>query len=483
MKTPHYTFRIAKAFAIFSVALMFQCSDHSLEITTTDPETSISMSSTGYVISPASCAECDYVVPSSTGTVVVDGITLGLHPGSVICLSALNNYVSIAFRNLNGSGAAPIIITNCGGVATVNATGKPYTIKVENSKHFRIKGGTGNNYGIKLSGGHMGLTLEKLSTVFEVNNIEVSHVGFAGIMAKTDPTCDDATIRGNFVMKNIIFHDNYIHDTGGEGMYIGNSFYETGMNLSCGFRLPHIIDGLKIYNNRIERAGWDAIQVGCAVTGAHVYRNRIEDYGYLNVTYQNNGIQFSQGSKGICYRNYINRGPGMGINVVGYGDSFIHDNVILNAGSFGIFCDERNTRNLPGFRIVNNTIINPAQDGIRMYNEYVPGVIFNNIIVNPGSFSKYIYPRTGNDAYVYKINKYIPVELSHNIFTMDLDFLKFKNPENNFRLCAGSPARDAGRDVSSFEILYDYYGLVRLRGNAFDIGASEYDEMSLPPLH
>jgi hypothetical protein len=475
MNKPHYTLGVARAIALSLFVSLFQCTEESLDPATGFTATTLSATSAGYTVSPASCAECTYVVPSSTGTVVVDGLTLNLQAGSVICLSALNKYVNITFRNLVGTGANPIIITNCAGVATVNATGKPYTIKVESSKHFRIKGGAGTSYGIKLSGGHMGLTLEKLSTLFEVNNVEIGNVGFAGIMAKTDPTCDDATNRGNFVMQNVFIHDNYIHDTGGEGLYIGNSFYETGMNLSCGYRLPHTIDGLKIYNNRIERAGWDGIQVGCAVTGAHVYRNRVEDYGYLNVAYQNNGIQFSQGTKGICYRNFISRGPGIGINVVGYGDSFIHDNVIVSAGTFGIFCDERTTRDLPGFRIVNNTIIDPSQDGIRMYNEYVPGIIFNNIIVNPGNFSRYVYPRTGNDAYVYKINRYIPIELSNNIFTMQLATVGFRDPlTGNFRLAEFSPARDAGKDVSSFDILYDYYGLGRMRGAAYDIGASEY---------
>jgi hypothetical protein len=190
---------------------------------------------------------------------------------------------------------------------------------------------------------------------------------------------------------------------------------------------------------------------------------------------QNNGIQFSQGSKGICYRNYIKSGPGMGINVVGHGDSFLYDNIIINTGSFGIFCDERNSRDLPGYRIINNTIINPGSDGIRMYNEYVPAVIYNNIIANPGSYSTYVYPRTANDAYVYKINKYIPVEMASNIFTVDMNELAFKDPLNfNYRLKDISKARDTGMDVSAFEMQFDHYGLSRLRGAAYDIGACEY---------
>jgi hypothetical protein len=474
MNKPHYTFGFTKAAALLLLAVsLIQCNDSELRLT---PEVKdVTISAQSVVVSPSSCSECTYVVPSYSGTQVVDGIALNLQPGSVICLSALNNYVNILFRNLQGTGENPITITNCGGTAYVNATGKPYTIKTENSKYFRIKGGTGSTYGIVLTGGHMGLTLEKLSTNFEVNNIEVHHVGFAGIMAKTDPTCDDITNRGFFVMRNVMLHDNYVHDTGGEAFYIGNSFYESGMTLSCGVRLPHTIDGLRIYNNRIDRSGWEAIQVGCAVTGAHVFKNRIENYGYANETYQNNGIQFSQGTKAICYRNYVKDGPGMGINVVGYGDAQLHDNIIINASSYGIFCDERTTRDLPGFHIINNTIINPGLDGIRMYNEYVPGVIYNNIIVNPGNYTKYVYPRTSADAYIYKINKSIPVSVANNYLTTDIESVFFRDIATfNFRLKDVSPARDAGLDVGSYAITLDHYGLTRLRGAAYDIGACEY---------
>jgi hypothetical protein len=425
--------------------------------------------------SPADCSTCTYVVPSNTNTQVVDGLKLGLKPGSVICLSAANKYGNITFRNIVGTATAPIIITNCGGTAIMTATGRPYNMKTEYSRYFKITGGSGTTYGIKLNGGHMSLTLEKLSTNFEVNNVEAYNSGFAGIMAKTDPTCDDATIRGNFVMRNVSIHDNYVHDTGGEGLYVGNSFYEKGLITECGYRLPHIIDGLKIYNNKVKNPGWEAIQVGCALYGAYVYNNTIENYGMQNEPAQNNGIQFSEGSKGICYGNLINKGPGIGINVVGYGDTFIHDNVILNSGNFGIFCDERlRYEGLAGFRIINNTIINPKTDGIRTYGDQVPNIIVNNIIVNPGNYTTYVYPRTCNDAYAYKLNKTMTVQMSNNIVTRDINSVKFVNAiALNYRLATTSPALNKGKDIQSFNIPKDYYKQTRLKGTAYDIGASE----------
>jgi hypothetical protein len=454
--------------------LFFKCADEDKLIAVEEPFVDQTISATA-VTSPASCSECTYVVPSSSVTQSIDGLKLGLKPGAVICLSATNKYKNIVFRNLVGTAENPITITNCGGTATLTATGLPYTMKTERSKFIKVSGGSGTTYGIKLTGGHVGLTLEGLTTNVEVNNIEVYGVGFAGIMAKTDPTCDNATIRGNFVMKDVNIHDNYVHDTKGEGLYVGHSFYEKGKTLSCGLRLPHTMDGVKIYNNKVVRPGWDGIQVGCAVTGAYVYNNTIENYGYMNVTNQQTGIQFSEGTKGIAYNNMINAGTGTGINVVGYGDSFLHDNIIINAGTFGIFCDERTQKTLAGFKVVNNTIISPKKDGIRMYNEYVPGVVYNNIIVNPGSYATYTYPRTGNDAYVYKLNKYLPLTVANNLFTRDINYPKFAAPSSkNYKLTGTSPALNKGKDIKSYSIINDYYKTARLKGAAYDIGASEY---------
>jgi hypothetical protein len=455
---------------LFAILAFAQCSEDTL-IAPEVPFEDVTISAT----STASDCGCTYVVPSSAYTQLIDGAKLAFKPGAVICLLSTNSYKNILFRNLHGTADLPIVIKNCGGTATLNASGLPYTMKTEKSSFIRINGGTGTTYGIKLTGGHVGLTLEGLTTNVEVNNIEVYSVGFAGIMAKTDPTCDDATIRGNFLMRNTFLHDNYVHDTKGEGFYVGHSFYEKGKTLACGVRLPHLMDGVKIYNNRVVRAGWDAIQVGCALSGAYVYNNTIENYGYLNEMNQQTGIQFSEGTKGFAYGNYIKAGTGIAINVVGYGDSFVHDNIIVNAGQFGIFCDERTQRSLPGFKIVNNTIINPKLDGIRMYNEYVPGVVYNNIIVNPGSYTSYVYPRTGNDAYVYKITRTIPLTVANNLFTRDINYPKFVGATAyNYRLTSTSPALNKGKNIGTYNIATDYYKVTRLKGTAYDIGASEY---------
>ena len=59
-----------------------------------------------------------------------------------------------------------------------------------------------------------------LSTNFEVDHIEIANTGFAGIISKTDPVCNLSKNRGNFTQYQSVFHDNYIHNTSGEGMYM-----------------------------------------------------------------------------------------------------------------------------------------------------------------------------------------------------------------------------------------------------------------------
>lgn len=420
------------------------------------------------------CSSCTYVVPATA--TIVDGTTLKFAPGSVICLNAAVKYGSLTFRNIIGTAANPITIKNCGGVAVVDGTGKGHAIRTENSKYFRITGGSETPYGIKLTGGNMGLILERFSTDFEIDRLEVYSVGFAGIMAKTEPTCDDATVRGNFTMRNVSFHHNYVHDTGGEGFYIGHSFYVQGKTLSCGVRYPHDIENLKIFNNTVRNSGWEAIQVGSAPKGSMVFNNKIENYGVANETYQNNGVQFGGGAPGTFFANYINGGKGAGLMIVGNAENFVHDNVFVNCGTMAIFVDEREARGT-GFKIINNTIVNPGTDGIRLYSEYVPNVVKNNIIVNPGNFTFYTYPRTSADSYMYLLNKAVPLEAGNNLFTTDIASAKFVNASlYNYRLAAGSPAIDKGADIAAYKITTDFSKMPRLKGTGYDIGACEFQQ-------
>jgi hypothetical protein len=460
MINPFKPFRSAALFVL--LAVFSQCTDEVIE-PSKRTEDDLTVSATN-IASPIDCSSCTYVVP--LGKYTVDGLAIGIKPGDVICLNAALNYHYLAFKNINGESGNDITIINCGGTVVMHTPDKPYVIKIYNSKNFRFSGGNvSKTYGIKLSGASgNGLVLGPFATNFKVNNVEIHDVGFAGIMAKTDPTCDDATTRGNFTMRNVYINSNYIHDTHGEGMYIGHSSYGGVNNATCGLRLPHLIENIRVYKNLVRRSGWDAIQVSCASKDAFIYQNTIEDFSTANKDAQRSGICIGGGTGGVCYANLINKGNGPGMSVFGLANNLIHDNIIISPSTSGIFCDER-TEPGPGYRFIHNTIINPGTEGLRLYAELVPdNVLANNIIVNPGT----------PGAYVVKY-KAAPLQLLNNHFTANISDVKFVNPGAlNYRLSSLSPLIDKGYDVTSYNILTDFYGAARRKGITYDIGAAEY---------
>lgn len=434
--------------------------------------------------SPASafdCKRCKYVIKEGDET--IDGKALNIQPGDFICLSAsVKHATHLRFINIVGQLAQPIIITNCDGpVEHQVAASELFNLKFERSQYFGVKGfGNRGEQPLKFSGATLGLSMDNLSTDFEIENVEVYNVGFAGIMAKTDPSCDSTTIRGNFTLRNASFHDNFVHNIGGEGFYIGNSFYANGVNLLCGVRFPHELENIKIYGNHVTNTGRESIQLGCAVRGAEIYNNLAENYGTAGLSGQTNGIQVGEGTGGLCFNNTVISGEGTGIIVLGWGDNLIFNNLIVDAKGYGIFCDKRVTPG-DGFKFINNTIINPQQDGIRIYANgdslrSLRNVVVNNLIVSPGTYNSYSSPRSYKDSYVYLKDTSVHALQANNVFSQHIENVHFIDPENmNFYLKKNSKAVNAGRDVSCFGIYFDYCYNRRPLGSSVDAGAFEYD--------
>jgi hypothetical protein len=395
----------------------------------------------------------------------VDGTNLPA--GTVIYIPA-GTRSSLLLKNIKGTAASPIIIVNKGGKVTLSTSvTASYALKTQNCQYFKIlgNGAAGVKYGIDVNGGNIGMTMDDLSSDFEISNVEVRNSGFAGIMGKTDPTCDVATQRGHFTMQNIFLHDNYVHKTGGEGFYIGNSFYADGRSLSCGTVLPHDVINVKIYNNRVDSAGCEGIQVGAAISGCEVYNNTVTSPGLTPFANgQNNGIQIGEGTGGKCYNNLVKNAPGNGIIVLGLGDNQVYNNVILNSGGNGIFADSRYTPG-PNFQFINNTIISSAVDGIKMNSETIPmNTVINNVIVSSGS-----------GVAIHRISTLVKLTATNNYTGNDINALKFVNySADDFHLQSSSPLIDAGANVLSYGVNSDFYGTMRPSGTAFDIGATEY---------
>ncbi|AMR32869.1 hypothetical protein A0256_16310 [Mucilaginibacter sp. PAMC 26640] len=408
-------------------------------------------------------ANCSYTVQTSQW--FVDGT--GIAPGSVICIPA-GNRGALLLKNFKGTADNPIIIINKGGVVRFSTTTTAsYGFKTQNCQYFKIVG-TGVSsikYGFVISGGNISMTMDDLSSDFEISNVEVKNSGFAGIMAKTDPSCDIATQRGHFTMRNIKMHDNYVHKTGGEGFYVGNSFYADGSSISCGKVLPHDVVNVNIYNNIVDSTGCEGIQVGSAISGAEIHNNIVTSPGLSPfASGQNNGIQIGEGTGGKCFANLIKNAPGNGIIVLGLGDNLVYANIIINAGAYGIFADSRYTPG-PHFEFINNTIIAPALDGIKLNSESIPmNTVINNLFVIQGAGTA-----------INRMSTSVRLTASNNYVVKDVNACKFKNfTADDFHLTDYSPMIGKGMIVLSYGVGFDYYGTPRPNPNAVDVGATEF---------
>src|SRR5688572_537305 len=63
-----------------------------------------------------SCAECDYIVKGYHN----DGRKIPISPGQIICFDASMKYNTVKLNYIKGTKLKPVIIRNCGGVATIS---------------------------------------------------------------------------------------------------------------------------------------------------------------------------------------------------------------------------------------------------------------------------------------------------------------------------------------------------------------------------
>lgn len=142
----------------------------------------------------------------------------------------------------------------------------------------------------------IGLQIYGEATGFEVDHLEISDGGFAGLMMKSEDSNSD--------MNDVYLHHLYIHDVGGEGMYLGSTNPDP----------QHQLNRLKVEFCNIMRSGAEGIQAGQLGPGCEI-RNNVMWGGMhwmspFNI-YQDHGMQ-------IAIRN---------------GGSVIENNIILASGN------------------------------------------------------------------------------------------------------------------------------------------------------
>lgn len=363
------------------------------------------------------------VVISKSGQ--YDMAKMGVLPGDTVGIQA-GNYTFLKILGAAGTADKPIVFRNYQGVVRHrSSTANQANFTFEGCDHFVIAGDGVDSirYGIKLAAQFKdvsALVLSGFTRNVEVHHVEVDSAGFAGIMAKTDPTDNPATQRGNFDMGRVYLHHNFIHNVRGEGFYVGSSFNNSGVRktrkLPSGqtevyYIYPHWIASLEIAYNVTDSTGCEGIQYSCA-QGAKVHHNKVSNSGLSPfAANQNNGVQIGGLSSGVFHDNEIRNSSGIGLIIVGHaGDLTIRNVLIENSGKGnvaakfpempGVFVDERqaplldavdaqgkpikdakgNTVKVPDpngistmpgthVRFENVTIRNSQVDAVRLYNE------------------------------------------------------------------------------------------------------------------
>ncbi len=431
---------------------------------------------------PISCAECDFIVDSY----VTDGQALGVKPGDVICLNSNVAYSRLVFRNIVGTRNEPVLIKNCGGVATIYSDAA-FGLKFEHSKDFKLIGdGSADDYGIKVTTEKgFYITMENFTTDFEIAHVEVAGAlpngigdrsGFAGIGVKTSPyqDCDLFTdpTRQAWIMRDVSIHDNYIHDTGGEGIYMGHGFYKGRVESKCSsMTYSHSIKGVKIYDNLIENVGYDGMQIKNANQNVEVFDNIIRNYGTKNHSAHNEGLFIGEGTSGKFYGNIVENGTGNGCQIQGLGNLDIFNNLFVSSGGHGIYVThgEFVVRLKDGyFNIFNNTVLNSGEYGFIFYNDDGgPKRFVNNLVAGAGVLTK-------NGAKLEMDNNNLFFENLNEVgFHQSLVNCETSNT-NPYSLSINSSCVDAGADLSSFGIVDDLEKAGRPSGISFDIGAFEF---------
>ena len=230
----------------------------------------------------------------------------------------------------------------------------------------------------------------------ELFEIEICNTGFTGIASKTDPTDTNPQFwHGNFEEANFWLHHVHIHDTSGEGVYLGYFTPEkktvtyTGETVTFKnlkgedvtytkgrqyVRKAHYLTNFRFYRNKFEHTGYDGVQISNAF--GEVCYNQLYDCAYKDESAQASGLSI-QSFSGKCYNNFLldNHGPSFQVGPIG--DIEIYNNVAQSKRGMGVqflfsyTTPEQNPTDVPS--------------GSGVINEDLQIVFHNNVIATPGT--------------------------------------------------------------------------------------------------
>jgi hypothetical protein len=264
--------------------------------------------------------------------------------------------------------------------------------------------------------------------------------------------------------EGILIENNFVHDTEGEGVYVGPNWPLGDIPLR----------NVEIANNRVEGAGWDGIQLKSAIAGTNIiHHNIVKRVGVRKDSRagEHYGISIYEGN-GQIYGNWVEQSGEAGIShfihhmpaSFGVQQVEIYNNIVLDPGRTGpnaghgiVSTHAAGTaRVLPN--IYNNTVVRAKDDGIRVGGDAAGGLVRDNIVADAGKSAIKVPSNVGRSK-----NLVGPVSQMGFVDAASM----------NFRLAPSSSARNSGSNGSSpFD---DFAGVKRPQEGVADPGAFEFD--------
>ncbi|MGV3619590.1 MAG: right-handed parallel beta-helix repeat-containing protein, partial [Archangium sp.] len=281
----------------------------------------------------------------------------------------------------------------------------------------------------------------------EIDHLEVSGTSYTSLRhGSEEAACP--------VQRGLFIHDNWFHDVGGEGLFVGMNKEPTNFTW----------EDVEIAWNVVERPGYQGLKVG-QVKNVWMHDNVIVAAGSRNVAGEDTGFPIGPRVQGVIERNVV-LGAQRDCVAIGGRDAklTVKNNLLVDCGNAGIVFGAVGHGDERRIDVAFNTIVRPAADGVLDWSAGDGGgVVANNLVVDLPA---------NKVAVAVKPN----FESVGNLNSGVADFASTDQgePRAQWRLGANHPAVNAGLS-SAVVTLEDLQGL--LRDARPDVGAHEFGGM------
>lgn len=259
--------------------------------------------------------------------------------GDTLVLPNSGTASNIIFGNLSGDLCNPIVIM-------APATGQAFTGILRLDDHCQYIKVTGmgsntNKFGILASAAGMGLGNHIEMDSVEINGLPIHGQGATGVICKrhidtfSNGIIVPETAYPSYQMTKYRFHHMYVHNSDGEGWYIGPSAPNGGDGQGPTGFFPVRMDSVRIDHNFTDSTGWDGIQLSGALDGDSIDHNLVTHYGLVDMSSQQAGVIGGSSCHTDIFADTIINGTGNGLQNFGYSLNFIHDLIMDSCGRDG----------------------------------------------------------------------------------------------------------------------------------------------------